>query len=185
MIFTETYLKGAYIIDIKFMEDERGFFGRSYCLREFESLGLNTNVVQANVSYNKKKGTLRGLHMQSAPNSETKLVRCTRGAIYDVIVDLREGSETYKKWVGVELTANNYRMLYVPEGFAHSFITLEDNTEVTYQVTQFYTPGAERGYRWDDPSFNIQWPIVPEIISEKDQSHPLFENQLQSVFEKP
>jgi len=175
MIFTETKLKGAYIIDVKRLEDERGFFGRSYCQREFEALGLNTNAVQANVSYNKQKGTLRGMHMQLRPHSETKLVRCTRGAIYDVIVDLRQESDTFKQWIGVELTADSYRMLFVPEGFAHGFITLEDNTDVTYQVTQFYTPFAERGYRWDDPAFNIQWPIAPTLISAKDQAHPLFE----------
>lgn len=175
MLFTETKLKGAYIIDVKRLEDERGFFGRSYCQREFEALGLNTNVVQTNVSYNKKKGTLRGMHMQLAPHEETKLVRCTHGAIYDVIVDLRPDSPTFKQWVGVELTADSYRMLYVPEGFAHGFITLEDNTDVTYQVTQFYTPGAERGYRWDDPAFNIQWPIEPVVISEKDRAHAPFE----------
>ncbi len=175
MLFTETKLKGAYIIDVKRLEDERGFFGRSYCLREFEALGLNTNAVQANVSYNKKKATLRGMHMQLAPHEETKLVRCTRGAIYDVIVDLRPESSTFKQWIGVELTADSYRMLYVPEGFAHGFITLEDNTDVTYQVTQFYTPGAERGYRWDDPAFNIKWPIEPVIISEKDRAHAPFE----------
>ena len=181
MIFTETSLKGAYIIDVKRLEDERGFFGRSYCKREFEEHGLNTNAAQANVSYNKKKATLRGMHMQVAPHGETKLVRCTRGSIYDVIVDLRENSDTYKQWIGVELTADSYRMLYVPEGFAHGFITLEDNTDVTYQVTQFYTPGAERGYRWDDPAFNIKWPIEPLIISEKDRAHPLFQTELSSI----
>src|SRR5215217_18507 len=132
MIFTETKLKGAFIIDIKKLEDDRGFFARSYCKNEFEAHGLNTNVVQANVSYNKKKGTLRGLHMQLSPYGETKLVRCTRGSLYDVIVDLRPDSPTLKQWIGVELRADNYRMLYVPEGFAHSFITLEDDTEATY-----------------------------------------------------
>lgn len=174
MIFTETKLAGAYIIDIKKIEDERGFFGRSYCQKEFEALGLNTNAVQANVSYNKKKGTLRGLHLQLPPYGETKLVRCTRGALYDIIVDLRPGSATFKQWIGVELTAANYRMLYVPEGFGHSFITLEDETEATYQVTGFYTPKAERGFRYNDPAFNIQWPIQPQVVSEKDRNHPLF-----------
>jgi dTDP-4-dehydrorhamnose 3,5-epimerase len=178
MIFTETKLKGAYIIDVKRIEDERGFFGRSYCKNEFEEFGLNTNAVQANVSYNKNKATLRGMHMQLAPYGETKLVRCTRGAIYDVIVDLRENSQTFKQWIGVELTADSYRMLYVPEGFAHGFITLENNTDVTYQVTQVYTPGAERGFRWDDPAFNIQWPITPLIISEKDKAHALFAREV-------
>jgi dTDP-4-dehydrorhamnose 3,5-epimerase len=181
MIFTETKLKGAYIIDVKRLEDERGFFGRSYCEREFEEYGLNTNVVQANVSHNKVKGTLRGMHMQVSPYEETKLVRCTRGAIYDVIIDMREDSETYKQWIGVELTADNFRMLYVPEGFAHGFITLEDNTDVTYQVTQFYTPGSEKGIRWNDPSFNIQWPIEPVVVSEKDQAHPDFEEELSKI----
>src|SRR4051794_2509195 len=138
MLFTETCLPGAYIIDIKRLEDERGFFGRSYCQREFKELGLNTNLVQANVSFNKKRGTLRGLHMQATPYAETKLVRCTKGAIWDVIVDLRTDSLTYKQWTGVELTADNYRMLYVPEGFAHGFITLQDDTEVFYQIMQFY-----------------------------------------------
>jgi dTDP-4-dehydrorhamnose 3,5-epimerase len=174
MIFTETKCKGAFILDVKRLEDERGFFGRSYCRREMEQYGLNTNVVQANVSYSKKKGTLRGLHRQLAPFAESKLVRCTRGAIYDVIVDLREGSETFGQWTGVELTAESYRMLYVPEGFAHGYLTLEDNTEVTYQVTQFYTAGAETGYRWDDPAFAIEWPIEPLFISEKDKAHAPF-----------
>lgn len=174
MIFTETKLKGAYIIDVKRIEDERGFFGRSFCQKEFEAYGLTNDIRQTNVSYNKKKGTLRGMHMQLAPNEETKLVRCTRGAIYDVIIDMRPDSETYKQWIGVELTADNYRMLFVPEGFAHGFITLEDNTDVTYQVTEFYTPGAEKGVRWNDPAFNIQWPIEPVVISEKDQAHPDF-----------
>jgi dTDP-4-dehydrorhamnose 3,5-epimerase len=175
MIFTETKLKGAYIIDVKRLEDERGFFGRSYCKREMDEYGLNTNMVQANVSYNKKKGTLRGMHMQVSPYEETKLVRCTRGAIYDVIIDMREDSDTYKQWIGVELTADSYRMLFVPEGFAHGFITLEDNTDVTYNVTQYYTPGSERGIRWNDPAFNIEWPMEPVTISDKDQAHPDFE----------
>jgi dTDP-4-dehydrorhamnose 3,5-epimerase len=169
MNFTKTELDGAYIIEVKRIEDDRGFFGRSYCSNEFEKHGLNTNIVQANLSYNKKKGTLRGLHLQASPFSESKLVRCTRGAIYDVIVDMREGSATYRKWLGVELTADNYKMLYVPEGFAHGYLTLEDNTDVTYQVTQFYTPGAERSYHWNDPAFNIQWVAQPVVISEKDR----------------
>ncbi|WP_374164810.1 dTDP-4-dehydrorhamnose 3,5-epimerase [Arcticibacter sp. MXS-1] len=177
MIFTETELKGAFIIDVKRLEDDRGFFGRSYCANEFKEHGLNINVVQANVSHNKQRGTLRGMHMQQDPFGESKLVRCTRGAIYDVIVDMRSDSATYKQWIGVELTADSFRMLYVPEGFAHGFITLEDNTDVTYQVTQFYTPQAERGYRWDDPAFNIQWPIEPVVISPKDQVHPLLNSE--------
>lgn len=174
MIFTETKLKGAFIIDVKRLEDERGFFGRSFCENEFKEHGLKAHVVQANVSYNKTKGTLRGMHMQTSPYEECKLVRCTRGAIYDVIVDLRPESPTFKEWIGVELTPDNYRTLFVPEGFAHGFMTLEDHTDVTYQVTQFYTPGAERGFRWDDPSFGIVWPDEPQVISRKDQAHPFF-----------
>jgi dTDP-4-dehydrorhamnose 3,5-epimerase len=177
MIFTETKLKGAFIIDVKRIEDERGFFGRSYCKKEFEAHGLNTNAVQTNVSYNKQKGTLRGMHMQIAPNEESKLVRCTRGSIYDVIIDMRPHSATYRAWIGVELSADTYRMLYVPEGFAHGFITLEDDTDVTYQVTQCYTPGSEQCYRWDDPAFDIIWPVPPVLISEKDQAHALINNK--------
>lgn len=177
MIFTETPLKGAYIIDVKRLEDDRGFYGRSYCQKEFQEKGLNTNVVQTNVSYSIKKGTLRGLHLQLAPNEETKLVRCMHGAIYDVMVDMRKTSPTYKKWFGAELTADNFRMMYVPEGFAHGFLTLEDHTSVTYQVTQFYTPGYEIGFRWDDPAFNIQWPFVPEVISAKDRMHAFLESE--------
>lgn len=181
MIFTETELTGAFIIDIARLEDERGFFGRSYAKEEFEKYNLNVNVVQANVSHNKKKGTLRGLHMQLAPFEETKLVRCTRGAIYDVIVDLRSDSPTFCQWIGVELTEDSFRMLYVPEGFAHGFVTLQDNTDVAYQVTKEYTPGAERGYRWNDPAFGIVLPIEPVIISERDRSHPLFAPQTTSA----
>jgi len=174
MIFTPTKLQGPFILEVKKIEDERGFFGRSWCKQELEAHGLNAGVVQANVSYNKVKGTLRGMHFQKAPHQETKLVRCTRGAIYDVIIDLRPDSPTYKQWIGVELTESNYRMLFVPEDFAHGFITLEDNTEVTYQVTQYYTPGAEGGIRWNDPAFNIEWPIPPVVVSGKDQAHPDF-----------
>lgn len=172
MIFTETKLKGAFIIDVKRLEDERGFFGRSWCKTEMEEHGLKSNVVQANVSFNHKKGTLRGMHFQFSPYQETKLIRCTRGAIYDVIVDLRKDSPTYKQWIGVELTEDNFRMLFVPEDFAHGFITLQDNTAVTYQVTQFYTPGAEGGIRWNDPALDIEWPVPVEVISAKDKNHP-------------
>lgn len=170
MNFTETHLKGAYIIDINRLEDERGFFGRSYCQKEFDQYGLNTNIVQTNLAYTKKKATIRGLHMQLAPYGETKLIRCTKGAIYDVIVDLRKDSETFKQWFGVELRADSFRMLYIPEGFAHGYLTLENNTDTTYHVTQFYNGGYEIGVRWDDSAFNIQWPINPEIISDKDKN---------------
>jgi dTDP-4-dehydrorhamnose 3,5-epimerase len=175
VIFTETKLKDSYILEIKKMEDARGFFGRSWCQKEFEEHGLVPCVVQANVSYNKKKGTLRGMHYQIAPYEETKLVRCTRGALYDVIIDLRPDSPTYKQWLGVELTADNYKMLYVPKGFAHGFITLEDNTEATYQVSQFYTPGAEGGIRYNDPLFGIEWPVEVTVISDKDKSWANYE----------
>jgi dTDP-4-dehydrorhamnose 3,5-epimerase len=175
MNFTETKLQGAYLVDIEKLEDERGFFARAWCRTEFESAGLNSRAVQANVSYNHSRGTLRGMHYQIAPYQETKLIRCTRGAIYDVIIDLRTGSPTYKQWIGVELTADNYRMLFVPEDFAHGFQTLQDNTEIAYQVTQFYTPGSEKGIRWNDPAFGIRWPLEVEVISEKDRTWPDFE----------
>jgi len=170
MLFTETKLKGAYIIDIEKLEDTRGFFARGWCQKEFEAYGLMTHVVQANISFNKQRGTLRGMHYQVAPHAEAKVMRCTRGAIYDVIIDLRPDSPTYKQWMGVELTGDNYSMLYVPEGFAHGFQTLEDNTEVIYQVSEFYTPGAERGVRYDDPTFGITWPQAVRVISDKDKS---------------
>lgn len=174
MIFTKTKLAGAYIIDVNKIEDERGLFARTYCSREFEAHGLNTNILQTNIATSKYKGTLRGLHMQFAPYGETKLVRCTKGAIFDVIVDLRSDSPTFTQWLGVELSAQSYRMLLVPEGCAHGYITLEDNTDTTYQVTQFYTKEYETGIRWNDPAFNIQWPIEPILISEKDKSHADF-----------
>ena len=174
MIFKETKLAGAFIIEIQKLEDARGFFGRSWCANELKEHGLKTNIAQANTSFSVKKGTLRGMHYQIDPYQETKLIRCTQGSIYDVIIDLRKNSSTYKQWIGVELTQDNYRMLYVPEDFAHGFITLEDNCEVSYLVTQFYTPGAEAGIRWNDPQFGIQWPLDPVVISEKDQNHPNF-----------
>ncbi len=181
MIFTETKLKGAYIIDVRRLEDERGFFGRAWCKKEFEDHGLNGNIVQANVSYNVQKGTIRGMHYQVAPFAETKTIRCTSGKIYDVIVDLRPESETYRQWIGVELSAESFRMLYVPEGFAHGFITLEDHTSVHYMVTQYYTPGAEGGLRYDDPAFAIQWPILPTLVSAKDLSHKPYQAEMYSV----
>ena len=175
MIFTETKLKGAFIIDIERREDERGFFARAWCQKEFEAHGLNTRWVQANLAFSKKKGTLRGLHFQVGPYEEIKLMRCIRGAIYDVILDLRSESPTYMQWLGVELTADNHKMLYVPEGFAHGYQSLADNTEVFYPVSQFYTPGSERGVRWNDPAFGIEWPVTQNaILSEKDKSWPDF-----------
>src|SRR5512145_2294771 len=171
MIFTELELKGAFLVEVKKIEDERGFFGRAWCASEFVEHGLNKNFVQLNTSFTKKKGTIRGMHFQADPYQEVKFIRCTRGRIWDVIIDLRPDSPTFKKWVGNELSVDNYRMVYVPENFAHGFITLEDNSEVYYPVTQFYTPGAERGLRWDDPAFNIKWPVEVTLVSEKDRSH--------------
>jgi dTDP-4-dehydrorhamnose 3,5-epimerase len=174
VIFTETKLKGAFIIDVTQLNDERGFFGRVWCKKEFEAHGLNSDVVQANISYNKHRGTLRGMHYQVAPFTESKTVRCAAGSIFDVIIDLRPDSSTFKQWIGVELTADSFRMLHVPDGFAHGFITLEDHSSVHYMVTQYYTPGAEAGIRFDDLEFNIVWPIPPIRISERDKSHPPF-----------
>jgi len=170
--FKETKLSGAYIIDLDTLEDERGFFARAFCQKEFEENGLRSNIAQCNLSFNHKKGTLRGMHYQVKPYEEVKMVRCTQGKILDVIIDLRKDSATYKKWIGVELTAENNRMLYVPEGFAHGYQTLEDNSVVYYQVTEFYQPGSERGIRWNDPAFNIDWPLEISFISDKDNSHP-------------
>lgn len=170
MIFNETELNDAFVIDLNKLGDERGFFARAFCVNEFKEYGIEFSVAQANVSYNRYKHTLRGMHYQEEPYGEAKLVRCTKGAIWDAIIDVRPDSSTYMQWIGVELTEQNYRMLYVPEGFAHGFITLEDETEVTYQVSEFYTPGAEKGIRWDDQAFNIDWPVDPKIMSEKDKT---------------
>jgi dTDP-4-dehydrorhamnose 3,5-epimerase len=174
MKFIETGLQGAVIVEIEKLQDQRGFFARTWCKREFEKYGLDASLVQANVSYNHRKGTLRGMHYQVEPYGETKLVRCTQGAICDVIIDLRPESPTYRKWVGVELTAENYRMLFVPKMFAHGFQTLVDDSVVTYQVGQFYTSGSERGIRYNDPAFGLRWPVEASVISDKDKSWPDF-----------
>jgi dTDP-4-dehydrorhamnose 3,5-epimerase len=174
MNFAETELKGAYLVSLQKIEDERGFFARAWCQHEFEEHGLKTNLAQANVSFSKQQGTLRGLHFQRAPYQEAKLIRCTRGSIYDVIVDLRPESPTFKRWFGVELKAGDYKMLYVPEGFAQGLLTLEDNTEIMYPTTEFYTPEAESGVRFDDPAFAIVWPQAVKIVSDKDRSWPDF-----------
>jgi len=173
MIFTETPLPGAFLVDLEPRGDDRGFFARSFCAREFEDHGLKPVIAQANLSWNHIKGTMRGLHYQAPPAAETKLVRCTAGAIWDVIVDIRPGSPTHGRHFGVELTAGNRRALYVPEMFAHGYLTLTDGAEVTYSVGEFYTPGVEGGYRWDDPALGIDWPIPVEVISEKDAAWPL------------
>jgi dTDP-4-dehydrorhamnose 3,5-epimerase len=170
MIFTETKLNGAYVIEIKKLEDVRGFFSRVWCKNELEAYGLISDIVQINTSYSKKRGTLRGMHYQVEPNQENKIIRCTKGAIYDVIIDLRPKSPTYKKWLGIELTAENYKMLYVPEDFAHGFQTLEDDTEVVYQVSQFYSPQSEQGVRYNDSAFGIRWPIDVRVITDKDKN---------------
>ena len=174
MIFKETKLKGAYVIELEPLQDERGFFARSFCKREFEQHGLNPAIAQCNISYNKKKSALRGMHYQVAPYEEAKLVRCIRGAIYDVIIDLRPESLTFKQWIAVELTAENRKMLYIPEGFAHGFLTLEDDTEVFYQMSESYHPECARGVRWDDPAFQIKWPMDKVILSDKDRAYKDF-----------
>lgn len=174
MFFQGTKLKGSYIILPEKREDERGFFARTWCQKEFEAHGLVSRVAQTNVCFSKSRGTLRGMHYQVAPCEETKLVRCTRGAIYDVVIDLRPQSPTFKQWMGVELTAGNYKMLYVPENFAHGYQTLEDNTEVIYLVSQFYSAESERGVRYNDPAFGIDWPLEVQVISDKDESWPDF-----------
>jgi dTDP-4-dehydrorhamnose 3,5-epimerase len=171
MFFQPTKLKNAYIVEPDRKEDERGFFARTWCQQEFIDLGLDAELVQCSISFNKKKGTLRGMHWQVFPHAETKLVRCTQGAIYDVIVDLREDSETFMQWIGVELTPENRRELYVPKGFAHGFQTLEDNTEVHYQISEFYAPDCARGFRWNDPTFLINWPLEVSVISAKDRDY--------------
>ena len=175
MIFTETKLKGAFVIDIERHEDFRGYFARTFCERELAERGLKTHFVQSSVSYNKLKGTLRGMHFQSSPMQETKLIRCTRGAILDAIIDLRRDSPTYKKHFTIELNPDDGRAIYVPEGFAHGFQTLADGTELSYQMTEFFAPEYSCGVRWDDPAFGITWPGKIEVISERDRMYPNFE----------
>lgn len=178
MKFTETILAGAYLIDPEPIADERGYFARTWCRGEFADHHLNPDIVQCNVSFNLHRGTLRGMHYQSAPHEEAKLVRCTQGAIYDVIVDIRPSSETFKSWIGVELSAENHRMLYIPEGFAHGFQTLADGSEVFYQMSAPYVSKAVRGFRWDDPVFSIKWPEAATVISEADRSYCSFEEPI-------
>lgn len=173
MIFVPTPLEGAFVVDLKRVEDDRGFFARSFCRDEFRAHGLNPEVSQCNVSFNQRRGTLRGMHFQADPHAEDKLVRCTRGAIWDVIIDLRADSRGYRKWFGVELSAASRRALYVPKGFAHGFQTLADDTEVLYMMSEAYHPGSARGVRWDDPAFGIDWPVASTGMSDKDRSYPL------------
>jgi len=175
MIFQETEIPGAFEIHLETMHDSRGFFARGWCQREFEDQGLNPRLVQCNVSFNFRKGTLRGMHYQEPPKAEAKLVRCTRGSIYDVVIDLRRKSPAYKHWVAAVLAADQRNMMYVPEGCAHGFLTLDDNTEVFYQMSEFYSPELARGVRWDDPAFQITWPEKIEVMSDRDRAYPDFE----------
>lgn len=174
MIFTETELPGAFLIEPERKEDMRGFFARTWCVDEFKKHGLNPQLVQCNISFNHKKGTLRGMHWQVPPHPEAKLVRCTMGALHDVIIDLRPASPTYRRHLGVELTAENRKMLFIPEGFAHGFQTLADNTEVFYQMSDFFAADCARGLRWNDPAFGIKWPPGERILNERDRSYPDF-----------
>jgi dTDP-4-dehydrorhamnose 3,5-epimerase len=175
MIFTETKLKDAYIIDLEVRGDDRGGFARTFCAKEFEEHGLKPAVAQCNLSFNYKAGTIRGMHYQLPPAAETKLMRCIKGAIYDVIIDMRPDSPTYLQHFGIELTAENRRALYIPDMFAHGYQALTDGAEVAYQVSEFYTPGYERGVRYDDPAFGIEWPLPATVISEKDSAWVPFE----------
>ena len=175
MIFIALPLSGAYRIELDRREDDRGFFARSWCEREAAAHGLNPRVAQCNVSFNRRRGTLRGMHFQAPPHEEAKLVRCTRGALFDVIVDLRPESETFRRWVAVELTEDNASAMYVPEGFAHGFQTLVDDTEVLYQMSTFYVEGLQRGVRWDDPAFGIRWALPDPIVSARDAAFADFD----------
>lgn len=177
MIFTETKLKGAYIVDIEPREDSRGFFARAFCQNEFKAHGLKPVIAQANIAFNKAKGTLRGMHFQFPPVAETKFVRCTRGAILDIIVDLRPESPTFLQHISVELNEDNYRGLYVPERFAHGYQVLRDKTETSYQVGEFYQPGCEGGLLYNDPALGLSWPLPVSVISEKDQAWATFSAQ--------
>jgi dTDP-4-dehydrorhamnose 3,5-epimerase len=172
VIFTPLPLRGAMLVDLERSEDARGYFARAWCEREFRAAGLNSRLVQASVSYNRRRGTLRGMHYQLAPHAEDKLVRCIQGAVWDVIIDLRPGSPTYLQHRGVELTAARGRALYVPQGFAHGFQSLVDETQLFYQMSQFHEPGAARGIRWDDPLFAIDWPERPPILNQRDATYP-------------
>jgi dTDP-4-dehydrorhamnose 3,5-epimerase len=174
VIFQPTTLDAAFMVELERRYDERGFFARTWCAEEFGARGLAVEIAQCSLSYNRSAGTLRGMHYQAPPHAETKLVRCTRGAIYDVLVDLRPSSPSYLRWIGVELSADNGRMVYAPEGLAHGFQTLTDDAEVAYQMSVPYHREAERGVRYDDPAFAIQWPLPVRVISSKDAAWPEF-----------
>jgi len=172
MKFLETAMEGAFIIELEAAEDERGYFARTFCRNEFAAHGLNYEIAQCSISYNARRGTLRGMHYQVEPHSEVKLVQCVSGSIYDVIVDLRPESDTYCRWIGIELSPSKRCLLYVPEGFAHGFQTLEDNSTVYYQISEYYAPNYARGVRWNDPVIGIKWPIISPLLSEKDKIIP-------------
>ena len=178
MKINSTRLEGLFTIELEKQEDDRGFFARTWDITKFKEFRLDTKLVQCNVSVSRKKGTLRGIHYQSKPYEETKLIRCTKGSIFDVVIDLRPKSKTFKKWQSFELNEKNYKMLYVPKGFAHGFITLQDNTEVFYQISEFFMPECVMGVRWDDPAFKIKWPLKPIIISEKDRNYEFFNDKI-------
>jgi dTDP-4-dehydrorhamnose 3,5-epimerase len=175
MIFTELPLPGAFAVDLQELRDERGFFARSYCAAEFAAKGLGPELRQCSVSFNARRGTLRGLHYQDAPHEEHKLVRCTAGAIFDVIVDIRQSSPTYRRWYGEELTMANRRSLFIPPGFAHGFVSLTDGAEVYYMISAAHAPEFSRGLRWNDPAFAIEWPLAPTVISARDAAYPLMD----------
>lgn len=184
MIISRTKIKGVYSIEPELLTDERGFFARTFCKEEFHNHGLETDIVQCNISYNKKKGTLRGMHYQISPFEETKIVSCTKGSIYDVVVDLRRDSPTCRKWVATELSEKNFKMMYIPSGCAHGFQTLENETMVFYQMTEFFHPECSRGVRWDDPRFAIEWPADKKgILSDKDQKFPVFISDEENLHE--
>ena len=174
MIFTPLPIAGAFAVDLEPRHDERGFFARTWCRREFEAQGLDATVAQESISFNAREGTLRGIHVLRAPHAETKLVRCLRGALFDVLVDVRPGSPTHRQWHGLELSADNRRSVYIPAGVAHGFLTLADDTEVAYRISDFHRPDAEAGIRWDDPAFGIAWPGPVRVIAARDAAWPDF-----------
>jgi len=184
MIFTPTPLSGGFVIEPTRIEDERGFFARAWCQHEFATYGLNTELVQCNISFNLRRGTVRGMHYQAAPHAEAKLVRCTSGALYDVIIDLRPDAPTFMQHFSIVLSAAQHTMLYVPEGFAHGFQTLEPNTEVFYQMSTFYAPEAARGVRWNDPAFAIRWPLTDVTIGERDRTYPDFVGAMEAMHDQ-
>lgn len=175
MRFTQTGLPGVYLIELEPVVDERGFFARTWCRREAAEHRLDPRIAQCNVSFNRQRGTLRGMHYQAAPHQEVKVVHCSRGAIHDVIVDIREGSATHLQWLGIDLSAANRLHLYIPDGFAHGFQSLEDESEVVYQMSEFHHPESARGLRWDDPALGLRWPLPDPIVSDRDRSYPLLD----------